>query len=478
MTMAAPTAAGRRRFVFRAAAAVLACASLIPAAAPVFAGSPTLTTITIDGNTSDWTAVRMDPDNIIYDGPGGGLLDADSPVDPALNIEEFAYTWDGTYLYFFVRRVGYSSDIRYFWFFIDGNNDGILQSGEPAMRVRWNGSNGRLSTRDDTYTPAGSSGDPSSINGVHDGYVLPGTTSNGPAIENIVGGSSSGLEMESRYSWADMGLTPGSFVDIHVTATNTQNAFPGGMEDNAGRRNYSNVLDIFPDRTASVSPGATAVFAHTLENNGSIADRVNLAWSSTGGFMPTGVSFHIDADGSGTLTPGDSPLGDGDGDGKPDAGPVAAGGGRVDVLVSVATPPGGTLGTAATLTVTASSGLNPSITGSAVDVVTLSGPSLTLVKVASTATVAPGGTIAYTVTYTNTGSDTAQGVEIVDLVPVPAVYVPGSATGAGTAVSWSHDGGITFDLQETAPVTHIRWTLASSLGPAGSGTVSFSVVVP
>jgi uncharacterized repeat protein (TIGR01451 family) len=427
---------------------------------------------------SDWAVVLADPDNVRLDGPGGGLPDADAPADAALDISAFAFTWDGTYLYLYLRREARATTIRYFWFFIDADDDGLMESGEPVMRVRWRGSNGHTSTRHDRYLAAGAGGDPSSAGGVHDGYTVPGTTSNGPAMENTTGGSSSGLEMEARYSWATMGLLPGSPVDIHVSATSTQSAFPSGVNDNAGRTNYFSVVTLLPDRAASTTPGTTAVFAHTLTNNGNVAERFNLGWSSTGSFTPSGVSFYRDADGSGTVTPGDLLLTDTDGDGNPDTSPVAAAGGTLALLAAVVTPPAGPVRASAAVTLTATSSLDPAASGQATDTVTLGGPSLTLVKVVDSATVSPGGILNYTVTYTNTGTEDAQNVVVEDMVPAPALYVAGSATGAGATVSFSHDGGGTFDPSEAPPVTHLRWTLSVPLPPAGSGTVLFSVLVP
>ena len=62
-------------------------------------------------------------------------------------------------------------------------------------------------------------------------------------------------------------------------------------------------------------------------------------------------------------------------------------------------------------------------------------------------------------------------------VPADTVYVLGSATGAGALIEFSHDGGISFDATESAPITHLRWTLAAPLAPGDSGTATFRAVV-
>jgi hypothetical protein len=72
----------------------------------------------------------------------------------------------------------------------------------------------------------------------------------------------------------------------------------------------------------------------------------------------------------------------------------------------------------------------------------------------------------------------AQNVTLTDAAPAPALYVAGSASGAGMTITFSHDGGATFDASEAPPVTHVRWELAGPLAPAASGTVTFAVQVP
>ncbi len=115
-------------------------------------------------------------------------------------------------------------------------------------------------------------------------------------------------------------------------------------------------------------------------------------------------------------------------------------------------------------------------------------------KAASVASVAAGGTIAYTVGFTNAGAvvvgDPTEGVPLViqDQVPAGTAYVAGSATAGNTLpagvssyhVLYSSDGGVTWSLAEPSPasaVTHIQWWLDDPLPGAAAGAVGFSVTV-
>jgi len=107
-------------------------------------------------------------------------------------------------------------------------------------------------------------------------------------------------------------------------------------------------------------------------------------------------------------------------------------------------------------------------------------PELTIRKSSSPpsdASVSPGSTIAYTITYGNTGGSDATNVVIIDAIPTYTTYVTGSASGASTTITYSHDGGLSYDSSDSPPVTHIKWTRA--VLPAGTvgETVSFKVIV-
>jgi len=113
-----------------------------------------------------------------------------------------------------------------------------------------------------------------------------------------------------------------------------------------------------------------------------------------------------------------------------------------------------------------------------------------LVEVAQ---VVAGDTLQYTISFTNKGTNVIEGGSIVITNPLPpdTVYIDGTARGSGTRISYSVDGGTTFEssaelkvLRDGAPVpaqaadyTTIRWTFTEPLEAGGTGDVSFSVRV-
>lgn len=106
--------------------------------------------------------------------------------------------------------------------------------------------------------------------------------------------------------------------------------------------------------------------------------------------------------------------------------------------------------------------------------------------------VVPGEEIFFTVTYTNSGDEPAENITITNAVPNNMDYVDGSAGGNNATVTFSVDGGNSFDTSESLTVTdtegsqkpasavdytHIRWVVGSDIAPGASGTVQFSAVV-
>jgi uncharacterized repeat protein (TIGR01451 family) len=104
------------------------------------------------------------------------------------------------------------------------------------------------------------------------------------------------------------------------------------------------------------------------------------------------------------------------------------------------------------------------------------------------AKVVPGDEVIYTIYYANVGDGSAEQVVITDAIPDHMFYTEGSASGEGTAITFSVDEGQTYDVAENLEVaqadgtrrpakasdyTHIRWSLERPLAPIETGRVAF-----
>lgn len=117
-----------------------------------------------------------------------------------------------------------------------------------------------------------------------------------------------------------------------------------------------------------------------------------------------------------------------------------------------------------------------------------------LIKRLPAGTAAPGDIVIYTVTYNNTGNETASNIIVNDPIPEGTAYVNGSVTEAGL-VTFSIDGGTTYkkaslltyeivtpDGQKEKRIaspeqyTNIRWEFPA-IPPGDKGFVSFHVTV-
>jgi uncharacterized repeat protein (TIGR01451 family) len=102
--------------------------------------------------------------------------------------------------------------------------------------------------------------------------------------------------------------------------------------------------------------------------------------------------------------------------------------------------------------------------------------------------VIPGTEVIYTITATNTGDQNADNITVTDPIPENTVYVEGSAFGSGTEITFSVDGGKTYDKPAKLSVpdatgtprrataedyTHIRWKFQFSLKPGQEAPVWF-----
>lgn len=109
--------------------------------------------------------------------------------------------------------------------------------------------------------------------------------------------------------------------------------------------------------------------------------------------------------------------------------------------------------------------------------------------------VSSGDIVKYTIAYRNVGTVEARDARVVDPVPKETTYVPGSAEGNDTAVTFSLDGkafqdppllkykvrqadGTEAEYQATPEMySHIQWKLLKRVPPGGTGSVSFHAKV-
>ena len=114
------------------------------------------------------------------------------------------------------------------------------------------------------------------------------------------------------------------------------------------------------------------------------------------------------------------------------------------------------------------------------------------VKRTAATNVIPGTEVIYTITAKNTGNEPADNIVVTNPVPKQTVYVDGSAFGAGTNITYSVDGGKSYDKAEKLTVkdkagkpraatakdyTHVRWTFQFNLQPGQEAPVWYRVRV-
>ena len=275
---------------------------------PAIAQSLIQRTITVDGNLADWTAAP----NILTNAPQSstdavGAGDLDAPVQSTgRDLAGFAYTWDDANLYLQVTRAGSVSNTTDWWFYIDKNADGLLQSGEAVLRVSWQGSNRSTARSLCSYVAAASGGDGiQNAGGNADGYDMPGTLGACTAmLPNFTGGDASGLRMETLLPWSALGFSGPTSLGFHVASSNGGN-LPTQLDDNMNGPAGSNFL-LFTDNriektatVAQIASGQSFAYALTLRNLSATAS-ANITVTDA---LPTGVTYAShSAPGSSTAT--------------------------------------------------------------------------------------------------------------------------------------------------------------------------------
>lgn len=313
----------------------------------VLAYALTLTSITIDGNFSDWQAALSDPVNVVSDTVGANDPDYyDTTRSPGSftadrDLVRAAFTWDSNNLYFYFRRSA-AADRTIDWLaYIDRNNDGVLNSTDCIVRFKFNGTvyrGGWIYV----YRPANPSGDP--LTG--DGWDEPGSAGSELAGVSLsgAGGGEGNLEYECRVSWSSLKLPPGAPIAFHPASALGAN-LPAQVQDNAN--NLSGLIvgvQVFPDNMGSALPDSVKVYTHRVENIGNSTDTVNLSALSSQGWE-VGI---YEASGKTTLTSVTLPPS-----------------GSTTITVKLIIPAGVPNGTTDVTTVRASSSLNPAKTDTA-----------------------------------------------------------------------------------------------------------------
>jgi uncharacterized repeat protein (TIGR01451 family) len=106
--------------------------------------------------------------------------------------------------------------------------------------------------------------------------------------------------------------------------------------------------------------------------------------------------------------------------------------------------------------------------------------------------VAPDGEVIYTTTFKNTIDKPISNIMVTNPVPANMLYTADSAIGANTVITYSVDGGKTYDAPEkltvagkdgkqrpaqAADFTHIRWIYKGDLATGKSSDVGFKAKV-
>ena len=239
------------------------------------------------------------------------------------------------------------------------------------------------------------------------------------------------------------------------------------------------------DNTKVANPGSQVYFTHTVQNTGNAADSFDLSlgtpsqsWLS---FLPgdTVIKIYPDADQNG-IPDNYTPI--------TNTGSIAAGGEFHFVVVAYLTS-SATVGSAATIGVTATSVYASSQTASNTDTVTaVSGPVLVVSKAVDKTSGLPGTTaIKYTITYTNTGNAAATNFTLTDLLPTGLTYEAGSGRWSVTGATVLTDDAIGVGaVQGTAPNqidyeynsgTRTIKAVIGNVGIGQSGYITFMVDV-
>ncbi|MEA2076861.1 MAG: DUF11 domain-containing protein [Candidatus Marinimicrobia bacterium] len=177
-------------------------------------------------------------------------------------------------------------------------------------------------------------------------------------------------------------------------------------------------VDVSPASSSSnMASGGTASFPLTVTNTGNGSDTFDLTQVDveTGGGNNT-VEIYYDADGDGVVDGGETTV---------SATSALAADAEYDIIVLV-TNVSGADGSYTTVTLTATSQFNGSVSDNSTLTATVSASDLVVTMTVDNASPQPGDIVTYTITGQNNGSASADDVLFSAPIPTNTTYVPGS----------------------------------------------------
>jgi uncharacterized repeat protein (TIGR01451 family) len=236
-------------------------------------------------------------------------------------------------------------------------------------------------------------------------------------------------------------------------------------------------LTLTANGAKTASPGSPVFYPHTLTNTGNGSDSFTLSLpAQSGAFTLTGTHIYLDANGDGipdnfvdltgtsvTVTPGAANA--------------------FKFVITGTVPPGATTGQTNNFPVTATSVFDNTKAATDTDVTTVTPNAVINLNKTMSANsgASPSGPYTVTLTYTNSGNNTATTVNISDALPAGMTYVAASGRWSVTGATVLTDA--TGDVQPAAGSPHIDYSVTGStitaiidqVAAGVSGQLTFSV---
>lgn len=218
----------------------------------------------------------------------------------------------------------------------------------------------------------------------------------------------------------------------------------------------------------SGSGGQVIYYAFTVTNKGNGSDTFTLTAAS--GSSPAWTVAIYKDDGAGGGTANDGVHQSGENNVASSTGALAAEA-SFKGFVAVTIPGSAAGGAVDTTTLTARSQFDTTKTASAAFSTTVSAAVMTVTKSVDKAQAAPGDTLRYTITYSNTGNASATNVVVTDTVPATVNYVANSVKVNGAAKTDAADG------DNVTVASGVITVNLGTIAAGAQGTITFDATV-